>query len=82
MFAVMFGGYCANLKNIWIADGFDQSLGGLGQICATGCGAFGSSYTPSSLSKIRNSYSYKYLNFIIRQLFVNFIIFFEMVSAR
>ena len=82
MFAVMFGGYCAKLKNIWIADGFHQSLGGLGQICATGCRAFGNSYTLSSLSKIRNSFSYKYLDFIIRQLFLNFIIFFEKISSR
>ena len=51
MFAAMFGGYYAKLRNIWIAYGFDQGLGGLGQICMTGCRAFGSSYTPSYLLK-------------------------------
>ena len=38
MFAVVFGGCCAKLKNIWIAFGFDmQSLGELVRIFVAGC---------------------------------------------
>ena len=73
----------AKLKDIWIAYGFVQSLamGGLGEISMTACkGIWKLDCTLSSLSKRRNSFSYKYLDFINRQLLINFIIYFEKVT--
>ena len=75
MFAFMFGGCCAKLKNIWTAffwEGWDKSVWLVARL-------FGNSCNPSSLSKRRNSFFYRYLDFIIRQLLINFIIFFGKV---
>ena len=69
-------------KIILIAYGFDQSLESLGKICVTACkGILKLDCTPSSFSTRRNSFPYKYLDFIIRQLLINFVIYFENITG-
>ena len=79
LFAFVFGGCCVKLKNIWIAFGFDRAWEGWDKSVWLVARPCGNPCNPSSLSKRRNSFFYEHLDFIIRQLLINFITFFEKV---